>query len=224
MNIRSITLDAGHGGKDSGAVGPKGLREKDVALGVTTRLARLLRNAGLRVYETRMDDRFLELHERAAAANAAGTDLFLSIHCNSSDRRGASGFEVFTTPGQTEADEFATFLFVDYAKRFPAKLKRVDNVDGDPDKEANFAVLRLSDMPAVLFELDFISSPSVEAWLADAANQNAMAEALCDGILRYAGIVPGPSAPPANPAPVLPPVKAELRRLATELANLADRA
>lgn len=217
-----ITLDAGHGGKDPGAVGPGGLREKDVALAVTLRLGNILATSGVRVHFTRTDDRFLELHERADAANAAGSDFFLSIHCNSASNKGASGFEVFTAVGQNDADELATRLFVEYARKFPSKLKRIDDKDGDPDKEAGFLVLRRTTMPAVLFELDFISSPSVEKWLADGANQHAMAEALCDGILAHLGDVPV-KVPPA-PAPALPPVKAELRRLATELNNLADRA
>lgn len=221
---RSITLDAGHGGKDSGAVGLKGLREKDVALAVTLRLGSMLSAAGMAVNYTRTDDRFLELYERADLANEAGSELFLSIHCNSASRRGASGFEVFTSPGQTDADELATMLFVDYARRFPSKLKRIDDKDGDPDKEANFLVLRRTRMPAALFELDFISSPSVEAWLADELNQIAMAEALCDGVLRYAG-APSPVPRDNRPEPPKKPTfKERLRSLSTQLANLAEEA
>lgn len=221
---RSITLDAGHGGKDPGAVGPKGLREKDVALAVTLRLGSMLSAAGMGVNYTRTDDRFLELYERADLANEAGSDFFLSIHCNSASNRGASGFEVFTAPGQNDGDELATFLFVDYARAFPSKLKRIDDKDGDPDKEANFTVLRRTKMPAVLFELDFISSPSVEKWLGDELNQIAMAEALCDGLLRFLGVgaVKVPAGPPAPP--VKPTFKERLRNLSTQLANLAEEA
>ena len=225
---RSITLDAGHGGKDSGAVGPGGLREKDVALAVTLRLGAMLAAAGMAVNYTRTDDRFLELYERADLANEARTDFFLSIHCNSASNRGASGFEVFTAPGQTDADELATFLFVDYARAFPSKLKRIDDKDGDPDKEANFLVLRRTKSPAVLFELDFISSPSVEKWLGEELNQIAMAEALCDGVLRYLGEVPvkpGPSKPAeAGAPPAARSLKERLRNLSTQLANLAEEA
>ncbi len=226
----SITLDPGHGGKDSGAVGPSGLREKDVVLNVTTRLALMLRAAGIAVKETRMDDRFLELRERADIANKAGTDLFLSVHCNSGEPGKGEGFEVFTTPGNTGSDRFATKLFLEYAKAFPGKRKRVDTADGDVDKEANFAVLRQSDMPAALFELEFIHTAAGEAFLRDPANQERMAEALCDGVLACFGMTgPGPGAEASErmavaAARVLPAVKSELRRLATELNNLADRA
>jgi N-acetylmuramoyl-L-alanine amidase len=187
MKKASITLDAGHGGKDPGAVGLRGRREKDVCLAVTTRLAMMLQAAGVTVKQTRMDDRFLELAERAEIANAAGTDLFLSIHCNAADNRAASGFEVFTTPGQTEADAFATCLFEEFARVFPTKLKRMDLADGDVDKEARFTVLTRTRMPAALFELDFISNPAVEAWLGEPLNQISMAEALCDGVLKHLG-------------------------------------
>lgn len=217
---KRITLDAGHGGNDSGAVGPKGLREKDVALAVTLRLGAMLAAAGLAVSYTRKDDRFLELHERAQIANEAGADAFLSIHCNSASKRAASGFEVFTTPGQTAADVLATCLFLDYSRAFPSKLKRIDDTDGDPDKEANFAVLRLSKMPAALFELDFINNPAVEAWLREELNQIAMAEALCDGVLRYFEMVPAKT----PPVPVRPSIKERLRNLSTQLANLAEEA
>lgn len=233
MKQPSITLDAGHGGKDPGAVGLRGLREKDVALAVTTRMALMLQAAGVTVKQTRMDDRFLELHERAEIANAAGTDLFLSIHCNSAESRAASGFEVFTTPGQNGSDAFATCLFEEFAKRFPTKLKRMDTADGDPDKEAKFAVIRLAKMPAALFELDFISHPTAENWLWQEINQIAMAEALSDGVLRHLGAAPAaPMMPVTGLTPVtslttadeLREVAAELRALAEKLSTLATRA
>ena len=225
---KKFTLDAGHGGKDPGAVGINGLHEADVALDVTRRLGALLAAAGMAVHFTRTDDRFLELYERADLANAEGSDFFISIHCNSSSNKGASGFEVFTAPGQNDGDELATFLFVDYARAFPNKLKRIDDKDGDPDKEANFAVLRRTKMPAVLFELDFISSPSVEKWLGEPANRAAMAEALCDGVLRYLGEVPVTGLTPVTPVtPAVPPkqsFKERLRNVSTLLANLAEEA
>jgi N-acetylmuramoyl-L-alanine amidase len=225
MKSPSITLDAGHGGKDPGAVGPTGQREKDIVLAVALRMACLLEDAGVRTHLTRCDDRFLELHERAQLANEADTDLFLSLHCNSAERWDATGFEVFTTPGQTDADEFATSLFLEFAKRFPSRPKRMDDKDGDPDKEASFAVLRLTRMPAALFELDFISNTAAGAWMARPENQDAMAEALCDGVLKHLGRTPGAKAQAGTPAaPVERTLKERLRSLSAELANLAELA
>ncbi len=184
MKKPSICIDAGHGGRDPGALGPTGLRESEVALSVALLLGARLEAAGWDVTYTRKDDRFLELHERAAIANKAGVDLFLSIHCNSAANP-ASGFEVFTTPGFTGSDPFATELFLGYAEGFPEKRKRMDDRDGDPDKEASLAVLRLTSMPAALFELEFIHTPEGEAFLRDKRNHVRMATALAAATASY---------------------------------------
>jgi len=102
-----IVLDAGHGGKDWGAIGVSGVREKDVALGITVKLGRLIeRNMkDVRVVYTRKDDRFIELDRRGQIANAAGGKLFISIHANSLRRKPSPtrGFEVYLLrPGKTE--------------------------------------------------------------------------------------------------------------------------
>lgn len=90
-----VVLDAGHGGQDEGAVGPSGLREKNLVLDVTRRLARRLVEAGLHVVLTRRDDRFLSLEERTNVANDARADLFLSIHANASTSRSPRGIETY---------------------------------------------------------------------------------------------------------------------------------
>jgi N-acetylmuramoyl-L-alanine amidase len=93
--IRRIVVDAGHGGHDPGAVGPRRVREKDVTLAIARRLARKLRAAGFEVALTRDDDRYLALEERTALANTARGDLFVSIHANAHPRRNRSGVETY---------------------------------------------------------------------------------------------------------------------------------
>jgi N-acetylmuramoyl-L-alanine amidase len=93
--IRTVVLDPGHGGKDPGAVGPRGLTEKEVNLDVAKRLARNLRSAGVRVIFTRDRDAFVPLEERTAIANINNADLFISIHANASRYRGARGVETY---------------------------------------------------------------------------------------------------------------------------------
>ncbi len=84
LGVRAIVIDAGHGGDQLGAVGAGGLREKDVTLDVANRLkARLERNGGYQVVMTRSGDETVSLARRAELANAAGADLFISIHVNS---------------------------------------------------------------------------------------------------------------------------------------------
>jgi N-acetylmuramoyl-L-alanine amidase len=92
----SVVLDPGHGGHDTGAVGPTGLMEKDVVLDLALRLRRLLQERlGVRVILTRDQDVFVPLQERSAIANRAKADFYVSLHVNGSPKRGAVGFETF---------------------------------------------------------------------------------------------------------------------------------
>jgi N-acetylmuramoyl-L-alanine amidase len=88
-------VDAGHGGHDPGAIGPRRVREKDVTLAMAKKLARKLRDAGFEVVLTRDRDRYLPLEERTAIANTARADLFVSIHANAHPRRNRSGVETY---------------------------------------------------------------------------------------------------------------------------------
>jgi N-acetylmuramoyl-L-alanine amidase len=94
--LRTIVIDAGHGGAEEGARGPKGTREKDVTLAVARRLKSSLEaRLGGRVLLTREDDRAVALDERAALANNNKADLFVSLHANASVRAATNGAEVF---------------------------------------------------------------------------------------------------------------------------------
>lgn len=83
LNVRTIVIDAGHGGKDPGSVGPTGLVEKEVTLDVARRVERRLAARGYRVLMTRDEDRWMSLRDRVEFVNSTETDLFLSIHVNS---------------------------------------------------------------------------------------------------------------------------------------------
>lgn len=93
--IKKIAIDAGHGGNDPGAVARSGLREKDVNLDITKRLAKLLKSDGFEVTMTRATDRFIPLSRRSQIANDAHADIFISIHSNANRVRSLSGFEVY---------------------------------------------------------------------------------------------------------------------------------
>jgi N-acetylmuramoyl-L-alanine amidase len=97
LKISRIVIDPGHGGHDTGTIGPHGLMEKDVCLDVALRLGRLIRQKlpGATVIYTRKDDTFVPLEERTAIANAAKADLFISIHANSSRDHEARGVETY---------------------------------------------------------------------------------------------------------------------------------
>lgn len=94
--IDTIVIDAGHGGKDPGAIGVGGLREKDVALRVALQVGQYLEDLlGVRVVYTRQDDRFIPLAQRGRIANEAGGKLFISIHANANRDARAYGTETF---------------------------------------------------------------------------------------------------------------------------------
>ncbi len=96
LHVRTIVIDPGHGGRDPGAIGPTGLREKDVVLKIAKKVAaRLKKDLGVRVLLTRDKDRYVSLEQRAEIANKAHADLFISIHVNASPNRRAYGIETF---------------------------------------------------------------------------------------------------------------------------------
>ena len=97
LKINRIVIDPGHGGHDTGTIGPHGLLEKDVCLDVGLRLGRLIQEKlpGAGVIYTRKDDTFIPLEERTAIANEAKADLFISIHANSSRDKNARGVETY---------------------------------------------------------------------------------------------------------------------------------
>ena len=100
--VHTVVVDPGHGGKDPGAIGQGGLREKDVNLSIARALASKLDERGFEVVLTRDDDRTLTLEDRTARAESAGGDVFISIHANASRRQGARGFEVYTLDANHE--------------------------------------------------------------------------------------------------------------------------
>ncbi|MFQ5776468.1 MAG: N-acetylmuramoyl-L-alanine amidase [Terriglobia bacterium] len=96
LKVGRIVIDAGHGGSDTGTIGPTGLMEKDLVLDVARRLGRLLEEKlGAKVIYTREDDSFVPLENRTGLANEHQADLFLSIHANSSRNRRVRGVETF---------------------------------------------------------------------------------------------------------------------------------
>ena len=111
LKIGRIVIDPGHGGHDTGTIGPTGLMEKDLCLDVALRLGKIIeqRLPGADVIYTRSDDTFVPLEERTNIANQAKADLFISIHANSSRDTGARGIETYylNLKGTSEAMEVA---------------------------------------------------------------------------------------------------------------------
>lgn len=205
MSTKRYIIDPGHGGSDPGAMS-FGFKESDIVLAVSKKLVTLMQNDDrfLKPLMTRISDNLVSLEGRAKLANDADV-IFISIHANASNGNG-TGFECFTSPGQTKSDELATELLEAYHEELGDLLPgRYDWKDGDPDKEAKFTVLAKTKGPAVLFELGFIDNTNDRKLLTDAKMQDRMAHALYVGICHYEGLVPmDVLVTPPVPVPVIP--------------------
>jgi len=146
--FKTVVLDAGHGGKDSGAYRRSGPPEKLVTLDVAERLNRKLRESELRTVMTRSSDVFIELDERVRIENAQKNAIFVSIHFNDSRRRGIRGFETYYNSGAS----------LELANRIQQKLMTIPNSANGGIHTANFRVLRNAICPAVLVECGYLSN------------------------------------------------------------------
>ena len=110
--IRTIVLDAGHGGKDAGAVGRRlRIRERDLTLAIAKKLRNILEDNGIKVIMTRDSDVFIPLPERSRIANSSGADLFVSVHVNASRSRSLNGFECYYLSEATDDNARALEAF-----------------------------------------------------------------------------------------------------------------
>src|SRR5216117_2914891 len=146
----SVVVDAGHGGKDSGAYRRYGPPEKMIALDVAQRLNRKLRESQLKTVMTRDSDVFIPLNDRVAIENAQKNAVFVSIHFNDSRRRGVHGFETY----------YHSSASFDLANQIQAKLMTIPNSANGGVHTANFRVLRNAACPAVLVECGYLSNRS----------------------------------------------------------------
>ncbi|MBT2288527.1 N-acetylmuramoyl-L-alanine amidase [Paenibacillus albidus] len=174
-----IVLDAGHGAKDSGAVGVTGKYEKNFNLAIVMKAAELLKQEDkFDVVLTRSDDTFLELKERVAIANNLKADLFISVHANSSGSSSASGTETYYKREASKA----------LAKVMHKYLVQATGLSDRGVRSGNFHVIRETKMPAVLLEVGYLSNKKDEALLFTEDLQNKVAASMVSGIKEYLGI------------------------------------
>ncbi|MCM2676952.1 N-acetylmuramoyl-L-alanine amidase [Alkalicoccobacillus plakortidis] len=175
---QTIVIDPGHGGNDPGAVA-NGLQEKDVVLDVGQRAAEKLRSSGANVIMTRSTDEFIELEERAAIANRAGADIFVSIHANAAAATSASGTESYHFPTSTNGQRLASSIQTELINELGTRDRGV--------KDANFSVLRNTAMPATLLELGFITNAAEADRMKTSSFRESAANAVHDGVQSYYG-------------------------------------
>ena len=177
-----ICIDPGHGGSDPGAIGtqPFPLEEKDFNLSLALLLEEELESGGHWTIMTRRRDRSLSRAARADFANRLGAELFVSIHANAAGAPTVEGMEVYCFPGSATGQNAATQVLNEMITMFPDHRNR-------GVKEANFDVLRLTKMTAILIENEFLTHPAQLEFLADPQNQRNLALAISAGISAFAG-------------------------------------
>jgi N-acetylmuramoyl-L-alanine amidase len=197
-----VTIDPGHGGKDSGAIGLDGLREVDVILPISLRVAKILQEKGVATQLTRDSDYFVGLDERVVMARKAGASIFVSIHANSIDNR----------PDVNGLETYHYHRGLELANIVHSNVIGVLGGDRDDPlldrgvRSARFLVLRKSEIPAILVEVGYLTSPTESLKLANEKYRERMADAIAQGILEYLGKSTNVSLNSKNSTPI-PPVK-----------------
>jgi len=217
-----LVLDPGHGGEDPGAIGPTGLKEKDVVLRISIKVKeKVKKDLGWDVVMTREDDRFIRLEDRTAIASTEEGRLFISIHANACKDRGIRGIESYVIGTTTNKDALRLaakennisprqvsdlqVILTDLKLNDPTKVipsrqlaecvqmslvsslhKRYGQAKDLGVKPAPFIVLVGAEMPSTLIEVSFISNPTEERMLRDQHYLDAIADAIVDGLKRYA--------------------------------------
>ncbi len=220
-DAKTIVLDAGHGGMDPGAIGPTGIKEKDINLQIVFYLRDLFKkDKNYKTILTRFDDTFIPLAQRANIANENDADLFISVHCNANFNRAVSGFEIYflsenasdsaakatailenssldledksseqksvlekmlwsmvINEHMNESSELCSFIVSETKGRLKIPNKGI--------KQANFFVLRGTQMPAVLVECAYLSNYTEESKLNTSKFQKSIADSIYEGVKKY---------------------------------------
>lgn len=184
---RTIILDPGHGGSDSGAIGPSGLMEKDVTLKVSKRVRDILENSGARVVMTRDTDVDVygpgasDRQELQARVNVGkfspGADIFLSVHINAFTSPTAHGTATYYFDGSRAGMRLADYLQDGMVNRIGLTDRGIHG--------ANFYVLKYTSMPAALVELAFITNYSEEDYMRTEEFIDNAAKGICEGLSNY---------------------------------------
>jgi N-acetylmuramoyl-L-alanine amidase len=206
--FNTVVVDAGHGGRDSGAVRRTGPPEKVVALDVAQRVEKKLRESQLKTVMTRSNDVFIPLDTRVAVENSQKNSVFVSIHFNDSRRRVIHGFETY----------YHSPSSLDLAQRIQSKLLTLPHAVNRGVHAANYRVLRKATYPAVLVECGFLSNRSEGRSARSSDYRDQLADKIAEAIVEqrygpgaYQGgaqsVVEQASATPQlSPPPKAPPL------------------
>jgi len=198
---KTVVLDPGHGGNDTGATSPRKVHEKLAVLDIAKRVRNRLQARGVRVEFTRDSDRTISLPDRCTKAKSLNADLFVSIHADAASDRSVKGASTFTlapvgaysthsygkgTPSTT-ANPGNKFDLANAALglRLQQNLVKATGQEDRGVKRARFQVLRDAPCPAALIEVAFLSNAAEEAMIIDASGREKIARGIADGIAAY---------------------------------------
>ncbi|GAB6161486.1 N-acetylmuramoyl-L-alanine amidase [Desulfothermus naphthae] len=215
LDIKTIMIDPGHGGKDPGAI-CRGLKEKDINLRLAKILGTILRRKGFKVLYTRTTDKFIPLEERTVMANTMGADLFISIHVNAHRNRRIRGIEVYYLNIASSKDAIRVaarenavssrkisdlqliltdLMLNSKIKESSILASKVLNKilltckryrpENNGVRQAPFYVLMGARMPAILIEIGYITNPQDRKRLRSYSYLKSLAKGVVQGILAY---------------------------------------
>ena len=216
LSAKTIVIDAGHGGKDPGGIGPGNLFEKPIALNISKKVGAIFAAKGYTVHFTRDSDTFIPLKERTAIATRHKADLFLSIHANASGNSSANGIETYyldvtstdknaeliaarenANSGYSiqELESLLKGLIVESKSKDSRRLaqhvqQEMVAATGATDrgvKHARFVVLIGTNVPAILIETGFVTNPSESKKLTSDTYQHKIASAIVRGVEKFLG-------------------------------------
>lgn len=173
-NKYTVTIDPGHGGSDYGAI-RSGINEKDINLDISKRVQSILQSKGINALMTRDKDDFVSLEDRTIFNKNTESDIFVSIHVNSSVKPDISGIEThyYHPHSVTLAETVHSYI-----------AKSIKTTDRGLFK-SKFYVINHSDVPSILIEIGFISNDAERAELVSEKRKQATANAIADGIIKY---------------------------------------
>ncbi|MFI3291746.1 MAG: N-acetylmuramoyl-L-alanine amidase [Opitutales bacterium] len=202
LALSHIILDAGHGGKDFGAINKKlGINEKTFALDMAKRLGAMLTSYGFKVSYTRSTDVFIPLENRYLLANKLKGDMFISLHFNATTATSVSGVETFSMTPSGQYSTTASKITDSCKKTYPANkydewnkllnycvntsLRNATKAIDRGSKNARFTVLTGALMPSILVEGGFLTNDTEALKIKSSAYRDTLARAILAGIIKY---------------------------------------
>jgi N-acetylmuramoyl-L-alanine amidase len=173
---KTIVIDPGHGGQDSGAVGTRGTLEKNLTLTTAKLVYDKLKSAGANVYLTRSNDTYISLNSRVSTSHYRNAKAFISLHYDSTTDRSANG---------TTAYYYSSLKDAQLASKMNSELAKQSNLRNRGIKYGNFHVLRENNVPATLLELGFLSNRTEELTVNTSTFQEHVSQGIYNGLAQY---------------------------------------